>query len=369
MKFDGCHFQIVFGEKKPVFARSFDVELTFNKLLAICVQSQYSEFYEYPSDSEDEDVDEDEDPSSKTPTVGISNEQDEEIEKLFKEQNFQDCLKKLISAEKNEKLRNYNRNFKIECLLMLDKYDEAGKILKFALKQNPGDANLIFLQGLNFYYKSDMKNSIMMFKEASKISTWMTKAKVQRDLAKKMLDFIYKGFAEVKDKKFEEARKTFNEALAVDPSNKSYKFLMLFNLGMSNFQLNHVSEAFENYSEALRVNENDAKCLLKRAEAHLKLEQFEDCVIDCEESLKLEESESAKKTMNNAKSMLKNAVKRSSHEVLAISKGAPKSEVKKAFHKLSLLFHVDKHPLATAVEKLKLNRKFREIKAAYDTLN
>lgn len=347
-----------------------NLKIAFKNLLAIC--SRDSEPFEYPADGDDDEEGEGEDDPNIDPSLkadGDLNEQDQKIERLFKEGNFQDCLRQLLSAEKNEKLRNDNRNYKIECLLKLNKLDEAGKILKLALKKTPRDSNLLFLQGLKFYFESDMKNSIVKFDEASKISSWMIKAQVQRELAKKMLNIIYEGFKEMKENKFKEARDIFTEALTVDSSNKNFSFLMLYNLGMANMKLIRFNEAFDNYNEALRIKENDASCLVKRADIHFKLKEFEDCIIDCEESLKLQASESAKKLLAMAKSQLTTVTKKSSHEILGVARGASKSEAKKAFYKLSLLYHVDKHPLAASVEKLKLNRKFREMKAAYDTFN
>jgi len=257
---------------------------------------------------------------------------------------------------------------KTECLIMMDKYERTEEIISKSLNDNPHDHEMLYLRGLKFYYECEMKQSIASFEAALKVLPSLGKANQRLAFAKRMLKCIFTGFSQLKADKNNEAREIFMQGLKVDASNKNFNFLMLFNLGMANFKLKLYEEAYDNFTQALRIKENHAKCLYKRASVHFTLNQFEDCIIDCEESLKLEASEQTKKLISSAKSSLETSHKKRPQEILEIASSASKSDVKKAFHRLSLVYHVDKHPLATAVEKLKLNRKFREIKAAYDLL-
>lgn len=126
-------------------------------------------------------------------------------------------------------------------------------------------------------------------------------------------------------------------------------------------------KAFDDYSAAQKINENSSKVLYLRAQIHFKRGEFEDCIIDCEAAIKSKVTEQAKKLIESAKKSLGSNPKAECFEVLGISSSSSSGEIKKAYRKLSLIFHPDKAPAdATAVDKQKFARKFRDIKEAHD---
>lgn len=141
---------------------------------------------------------------------------------------------------------------------------------------------------------------------------------------------------------------------------------MLINRGSTYFKLDRFTDAYNDYTNALKINEDLPKVLLQRARTHFKLNEFEFCIIDCEASLKIENTDECKKLIEDAKIQLRIVKGKSSHKILGLEKSATSEEIKKAFHKLSLQYHSDKHPDATAVDKKKLALKFQEVKDAYD---
>lgn len=166
--------------------------------------------------------------------------------------------------------------------------------------------------------------------------------------------------------KHKEACELLTAAIAVDPSNKSFNYSILYRRGVVNLAYNRLVEACNDFTSAMRLNETSVECLMKRAEGHFKLNEFENCITDLDELLMHDKNHSeAKRLINNAKKM--SIVSRHNwFDTLGVSKFSSKAEVRKAFHKLSLLYHPDKHPQATAVEKRKLERKLREINEAYE---
>jgi molecular chaperone DnaJ len=57
--------------------------------------------------------------------------------------------------------------------------------------------------------------------------------------------------------------------------------------------------------------------------------------------------------------------KRKSHEILKVSENATQPEIKKAYHKLALEWHPDKHP---ENKKNEVEEKMKEINEAYEIL-
>lgn len=135
---------------------------------------------------------------------------------------------------------------------------------------------------------------------------------------------------------YQEACKIFKKALEIEPGNDKLIFTIMKKLARAHFSFNRYQEAFKYFSHALEIEEKDAGCLLNRAEAHFKLNEFADCIIDCEESLKMRAS-------HNVNDLIKTA-----GPTKEISRQSNSTEAKKVFYKLSLIYHADKHPNATA---------------------
>lgn len=181
--------------------------------------------------------------------------------------------------------------------------------------------------------------------------------------------FYFVGSHQLKERKATEAIEVFTPALTLDTGNKGFNAFICYSLGMACVELKSYKDAFDHFSKALVNQEKNAQALYRRAMCHNQLKEFEDCIIDCEESLKLEDKFDTKKLLKDAKAAVESQRYRSPNEILGIPENASKAVVKKAFYTLSLLYHPDKHPQSTKIEIMKLSRKFRDMKAAYDSAN
>jgi len=164
--------------------------------------------------------------------------------------------------------------------------------------------------------------------------------------------------------------KYFTEALKIDPKNRKLNCEIYYNRGLASYNVDKFQLAYDDLTKALQLDEKYVKALSQRAKTHFKLNEFEDCIIDCEESLMLEIDEKIKKLLADAQTKVRNKPKKSKkadYEILEITETATRKEVIKAYRNLSLRYHSDKHPNATACDKKKLDRKFLELKTAYDS--
>lgn len=306
------------------------------------------------------------------------------IVEFYDEENYQECLKHLESALKIAKFCVNYRNMRAECLVLLENYEKADEIINKAIVANPHDANLIFLQGLKFYCRNDLNESLNRLNAALRTDPDLTKALQLRAKVIKILKFynegeqiseffkivfcyyLLTGIKNFTSSVFHDARECFTSALNVDPSNNKIKFLTLYNRGSANFKLECFKDACNDFTEALRINEVHIKSLNKRAHCHFKMNEFEDVIIDCEELLKIEASQEIKKLMEDARFSVSITKRESRYDVLGVTLKSTVGEIKKQFRKLSLMFHTDKNPLATAIEKRKLERKFDKVKEAYN---
>lgn len=126
---------------------------------------------------------------------------------------------------------------------------------------------------------------------------------------------------------------------------------MFFENGIVNFNAGSYDKAFESFTEALKLNHGHIEAMEKRAEIHFKRDEFEECVIECEEILK-------KKPSSDIKTLKLKAEKSVPSEepwwqVLNVASNATKDQVKKAFNKLVKIFHPDRNKKNTLESDMK----------------
>lgn len=123
------------------------------------------------------------------------------------------------------------------------------------------------------------------------------------------------GNAAYKKEQYQEAYKLYSEALAIDPQNTVTNAKLHFNKAMvaakvlcryfvfrirlknnainfsfTTLQLRRLNESVVECSEALKLDENYLKALLRRAASYMELEEFEKAVRDLEKACKLDRS-------------------------------------------------------------------------------
>ena len=127
------------------------------------------------------------------PKVQSLKQLDENITRMYQEQNFEECLKNIRKALQIAKLCVKYENLAIECLIILEKCDEADKLINKTLATNPRDAQMIFYQGFKFYHKREFETSMKFFETCLRIDPDMTKAHEYRTKAREIWKFYETG--------------------------------------------------------------------------------------------------------------------------------------------------------------------------------
>lgn len=290
------------------------------------------------------------------------------IEETFEAENFEDCLEKIEEASKIATASSSYFATKVECLLRTKRFEEADKMISNNLNNLPNDADSIFLKGLKLYLQFWDEKSIKHFEDALIIQPNFKKCQEFYTKAKKIVQVRTLAEKQFQAHDFEEAVKSFSQLLTIDQSHHVMNTRILYRRGFSHYHLKHFKEAIDDFTDALKLDKNLLDSLKMRAKIHLALEEFADCIIDCEEYLKLEESEEVKKILEIARAKLKSSKPVDHYKVLGVSKNATPDEIRNAKRVKTLEFHTDKHPTATEIDKKKLTRKLNEVVAAYNYL-
>lgn len=310
------------------------------------------------------------------------------IEKLYLEECFNDCLKQLQEARKVAKACERYQEMTLMCLILSNRFSIVDELIATELSKNPSNKNIPFMQALNFYYQCMLEESIDHFEMCLRPGCRVKEASEYLELADKMLEILNAGkylniivvedanlvsiLAGTMNRKYEEykaATKMLTNALTVDPSNKMFNRRIYFARATAQFQLQHLEDALDDYTRCLRIDERFVEALNGRARVHLVQKQFEDCILDCEESLEIEESPEVEKLLKDAKFFLcKKRKKETVYDVLNIPKKSSLKDARKAFRLLSVDYNSSRRPDATAVENRKIEYKLRRVLDAYKTI-
>lgn len=133
---------------------------------------------------------------------------------------------------------------------------------------------------------------------------------------------------------------------------------------MSNLVAKKYDEAYEIFTKILQVDPKNIDAMERRAEIHFAKQEFEECVIECAEILRIRQSNDIKLLMDDAESKI--GTEEDWFAVLHVSKHADKKDVEKAYRTLAKLFspNAKKNAKKSVVDREKLQRKMARINKA-----
>lgn len=113
-----------------------------------------------------------------------------------------------------------------------------------------------------------------------------------------------------------------------------------------------------------------SKCLLLRADCYTSMRNFKKSIADYEALFHCDRSAFTiiENLLKEAKRSLQRFQSDNYYDILDVDKMATKSEIKKAYKKLALIHHPDKHSDATKDEQLEQQEIFKKINQAHDVL-
>lgn len=164
--------------------------------------------------------------------------------------------------------------------------------------------------------------------------------------------------------KLDEAVQIFTEVITTNPSNKKFNKTLYELRGEANLHLRYYLAAFTDFSEALKIGEKTARCFYMRACCHHAMGQFEDCLIDCEASLKIQWTQHVQTLFEDVINLM-DSDQKCPYKILGVSKNASIEEIKTAYQNLTLKCHPKQNQNATEEERMKLEWKFEGIAKAY----
>ncbi|XP_025161527.1 dnaJ homolog subfamily C member 7 isoform X2 [Harpegnathos saltator] len=258
---------------------------------------------------------------------------------------------------------------KAECLAFLGRYQEAQEIANDTLHIDKNNADAIYIRGMCLYFQDDVDKAFVHFQQVLRLAPDHDKAleiyKRARCLRKKKEE----GNAAFKMRQYQEAYNIYNEALSIDPQNIMTNAKLHFNKATVAAKLGRLKESVTECTEALKLDENYLKALLRRAASYMELKEYEEAVRDLEQACKMDKTRENKRLLAEAKLALKKSKRKDYYKILGIDKNASTDDIKKAYRKRAMVHHPDRHANATEGEKKEQEKKFKEVGEAYGILS
>lgn len=293
---------------------------------------------------------------------------DEDVTRLDGDDNHVDAIRK---AEMILELCPEYNDMHLKHIELMNKKGDVEKSIKKCqeLVQTLGNnSKLGFLRGQAYYYAGKTDAGKKIWKDVLSCDPDMLNCAIAIRNSKKAEDLKDKGNAAFKASNTDEALKIYEECIALDPWNRKFNALALGNITSCYIKLDDNKSALKSINKAIEYDENYAKGYFKRAELYKKLQDWESCEMDYRRAQALDSSLNLDGLIKDNMKKVKEAKKKDYYKVLGIAKDASDSEIKKAFRKLSLSWHPDKHADENEDEKLVATKKYKDIVDAYDVL-
>ncbi|GAB0090933.1 protein cutoff-like [Sergentomyia squamirostris] len=306
----------------------------------------------------------------------------EEIQQVHQLRNLE--ASSLISYEKKEYRKTIfqmNRALKIapscqrykllkaECLALLGCVKEAKDIAESIIRTDSTAADAVFVRGLCLYYSDNLEECLSHFEQTLSLDPYHQKAKMWHVKSQNLKSCKDTGNSLFKAGKFREALKAYTAALEIDENNNEVNSHILYNRALMSYKLNQKGDSIRDCNAALNLKNNYVKAILLRGKCHTELEDFEEAIKDYEQALKFEDTHEIRGLLRDVKLALEGSKRRDYYEILGVSRNATNHQITKAYRKLALLCHPDRHVTATSDEIKRQEKKFKVVGQAYSVLS
>eukprot|EP00941_MAST-03F_sp_MAST-3F-sp1_P000888 g888.t1 len=241
---------------------------------------------------------------------------------------------------------------------------DAGKALK--LRKDSLDGLLLRAKG---YYKlAEHDMSMRHLREGLRFDPEHKALKAMYRVLKKIMRFSDKANQAFSSGDMEMAVSMSEKAINEDKTHLVHNKTLLLLQSKAFASLKDHQSALNAAKRAHMCDKEYVDALIEIGNAQIQLDQFDEAVRSMSEALKLDEnSKAAQEGKQRADAALKQSKEKNYYKILGLSRDANKREIKKAYRKMALEWHPDKHEGDAAKEAAKV--KFQDIGEAYEVLS
>ena len=246
------------------------------------------------------------------------------------------------------------------------------------LRNDAMNVDALFVRGLALFYEDKIDKAMEHFKQAlifapdhANSMSYFKKIKSLKQKKEEAFFFLNKDAPtkSVKDSNVYLALKTYNECLEIEPLNEKVNARLHFNISICHGKLDHFKMSLDACNQAIALDSEYEKAFLKKVHLLFALKMFEKAVREAEFAYEKFPSETSNALVEEARNLLEKSNPKDYYDILGVDKSANEEEIKKAYKKMAMVHHPDRHSNAVK-EKIRFHeKKFKDLKVAYEVLS
>lgn len=245
---------------------------------------------------------------------------------------------------------------------------DAQNVAMSLLRANNADPDALVLRGRAFYGQGENDKAIKHFRQAMSYDPDFKAALKYLRMVQKLDRQKEEGNAAFKAGRYAQAVKLYGEALEVDPTNKGTNSKLLQNRAAAKIKLKEYKSAIADTTRALELDPTYTKARRTKAKALGESGNWQEAVTEFKSIAEDNPSEPGiQKEIRDAELELKKASRKDYYKILSVEKDAGDNEIKKAYRKLALVHHPDRHQ--DDEDREENEKKFKDIGEAYECLS
>ena len=238
------------------------------------------------------------------------------------------------------------------------------------LRKSGDNPDLLCVRGKGLYGSGQVEAALKHFAEALRLDPDHSGSREMRKRLRELEKAKEAGKEAFQAGRYAEAAEKYTEAMGVDPENVEVNVTLYTNRATAYFKCAKFAESINDCNAALDVQPRHLKALLRRAACRMELEAWKEAIADYEAALQIEpEDQGIKTSLRQAKIELKKAGRKCLYKTLGITRKATEPEIKKAYKRMALQYHPDRHAGASDEEKAEMEIKFKELGEAFEVLS
>ena len=258
---------------------------------------------------------------------------------------------------------------KIELLCLANETTKAKEYLKQNEKRfrQMGQGEFDFQMCCVCRYSNDLDTSKKLITKLLRMDPDNDMLKEHRKLIKKLETSKKEANGLFKEKKYESAISKYDQLILIDPTNSQFNGVILSNKATCQKLLGKKEEALNTIKQALKANPKFGKAFLKKADLEEELGDLDSAKQSIVKAKELDSKLDIDARLQRVTQKANKKEKVDYYKVLGVDKKATQKEIKKAYRKLAIKWHPDKHS-QNPESKAKASKKFKEIVEANDVL-
>ncbi|KAI8740147.1 dnaJ subfamily C member 3 isoform X2 [Biomphalaria glabrata] len=258
------------------------------------------------------------------------------------------------------------REMRADAFIAQGEYFKAISDIRPTAKLTPDNTRAFFKMSLLHYKMGEEVDSLTQIRECLKLDPDHKECHDHYKKVKKLVKQLEEAQELKNNQKYEECINKAKNILKTEADVVPFILRAKSYLCHCNSQTGDVNETLKSCREVLQLDPENVDAMVDKAEAHIANEDYEAAIRELQGAQEVDQNNRrVQEALNKAQKLQKQSKKRDYYKILKVKRNASKKEILKAYRKLAVQWHPDKHE---GEEKERAQKVFIDLAAAKEVL-